>query len=236
MAAVRRLTVQLIRATDVPVADLFTSDPYIIFTLGATVHRSTVKPRTLNPEWNESFEFPVSDPEERLSFILYDNDTFRRDDELGRIDDISIATLPRNEATEMVLYPCRDQRTAVVLVLTASGFGVDLALVRFLLTQEELLRKELECEELRQINNLAWKVAAFGKVCAERELVWRDAANRGSEVLAYTVQRLCALIERDVALERAAAKALWNEEQRRKENEAWRRKFQRSEAWICSFP
>ena len=38
-----------------------TSDPYAVLTVGSLKKHSTVKDNNLNPVWNETFEFPVTD-------------------------------------------------------------------------------------------------------------------------------------------------------------------------------
>ena len=49
------------RGIDVPKMDPFPfhSDPYVILNLGNAQRRSTIKSNTLNPSWNEDFQFYV---------------------------------------------------------------------------------------------------------------------------------------------------------------------------------
>ena len=79
------LKVRLINAKTLIAADLDgNSDPYCILKLGSTSHKSRTEPKTLNPTWNQTFQFSVSNPEtDHLHLECYDHDAVGSDDSLG---------------------------------------------------------------------------------------------------------------------------------------------------------
>lgn len=57
-----------------------TSDPYLVLTLGDSKEATSVVSKTLNPEWNQTFEFPVTTADSALlEVICWDKDRFRKD-------------------------------------------------------------------------------------------------------------------------------------------------------------
>ena len=63
-----------------------TSDPFLIVTLGDTKEATSVERKTLNPEWNQTFEFPVvSGDSALLEAVCWDKDRFRND-YMGELD------------------------------------------------------------------------------------------------------------------------------------------------------
>jgi len=76
------------------------SDPYVIAIVGKHSHQTKTESRTLNPIWNEHFEFKFDDHTvENLNFEVYDRDRGRRDDPLG-IFKIPLKELPANKHEE----------------------------------------------------------------------------------------------------------------------------------------
>lgn len=67
------LHVRVIRATKLLKMDLLgLSDPYVKLSLsGEKLHtrKTTVKKKTLNPEWNEEFKLSVKDPQAQILHI-----------------------------------------------------------------------------------------------------------------------------------------------------------------------
>ena len=89
----KTLRITIIRATDIRVADLMSSDPYVRVECNGRVFRTRVKPQNLNPEYNETFEVDVSDPAEMLRVSLWDWDRLSADDFLGDVM-IQLGNLP----------------------------------------------------------------------------------------------------------------------------------------------
>ena len=51
-----------------------TSDPFVELFLGQQFKKTKIIDKTLNPVWNETFEFDLSKGDPTLSVVLYDND------------------------------------------------------------------------------------------------------------------------------------------------------------------
>ena len=57
-----------------------TSNPLLILTLGEAKQATSVVSRTLNPEWNQSFDLPILSPDSALlEAICWDKDRFKKD-------------------------------------------------------------------------------------------------------------------------------------------------------------
>lgn len=67
------------------------SDPYCWVEHGNEKLKTQTKKKTLNPRWDESFEFPVFGADRKFKVTLWDWDQFGEDDFLGTISsDIAI--------------------------------------------------------------------------------------------------------------------------------------------------
>ncbi|KAK3621929.1 phosphatidylserine decarboxylase [Elasticomyces elasticus] len=57
-----------------------TSDPYLVITVGDKKEATSAISKTLNPEWNQTFEFPVVSAESALlEAVCWDKDRFKKD-------------------------------------------------------------------------------------------------------------------------------------------------------------
>nr|POF08181.1 phosphatidylserine decarboxylase proenzyme 2 [Quercus suber] len=57
-----------------------TSDPYLVISLGDSRQATSVVSKTLQPEWNQTFDFPVTSPDSALiEATCWDKDLFRND-------------------------------------------------------------------------------------------------------------------------------------------------------------
>ena len=62
-----------------------TSDPYVNICVGdRIVKRTSIKYKTCDPEWNESFQITV-DRDERVSLEVFDHDQFTENDPMGSV-------------------------------------------------------------------------------------------------------------------------------------------------------
>lgn len=61
------------------------SDPFCILQLANTRFHTQVEPKTLEPEWNRVFTFPVSDIHTALDITVMDMDLDKKSDFLGRV-------------------------------------------------------------------------------------------------------------------------------------------------------
>jgi phosphatidylserine decarboxylase len=79
MGLVLRVQVQKARSL-APKDKSGTSDPYLVLTLGEAKEATSVVSKTLNPEWNQTFEFPVTTADSALlEVICWDKDRFKKD-------------------------------------------------------------------------------------------------------------------------------------------------------------
>jgi len=84
------LLIHLIEAKDLIVADIVSSDPYVIFQVGPQKVKSKVIDNTLNPKWDEHLQLCISGLGETLNCTLYDKD-LKKDDFMGECSvDLSI--------------------------------------------------------------------------------------------------------------------------------------------------
>jgi Ca2+-dependent lipid-binding protein len=66
--------------------------------------KSTVKPKTLNPTWNEDYDFGIEKTTGAISISLFDKDlTF--DDSLGTAE-VDLQSVPRDHPREFTLPVC----------------------------------------------------------------------------------------------------------------------------------
>lgn len=75
------LRVTVIKARNLVARDKSgTSDPYLILSLGDTKEATSAVSKTLNPDWNQTFEFPVANADTALLEVTcWDKDRFRKD-------------------------------------------------------------------------------------------------------------------------------------------------------------
>lgn len=75
------LNVQVLKARNLAAKDRSgTSDPYLVLTLGEAKEATSVVNKTLNPEWNQTFEFPIVSPDSALlEVVCWDKDRFKKD-------------------------------------------------------------------------------------------------------------------------------------------------------------
>eukprot|EP01028_Stygiella_incarcerata_P000881 TRINITY_DN1138_c1_g1_i8.p1 TRINITY_DN1138_c1_g1~~TRINITY_DN1138_c1_g1_i8.p1 ORF type:complete len:440 (+),score=161.11 TRINITY_DN1138_c1_g1_i8:36-1355(+) len=80
-------------------ADLFKSDPYCILNCEGVQKKTRVHKSTLEPVWNESFDFEIVNPFSVLLIDVLDQDIASGDDLLGRVV-IPLEELPGNQEAE----------------------------------------------------------------------------------------------------------------------------------------
>jgi len=76
------LLIQLVDAKDLIIADIISSDPYVVFQVGPQKVKSKVIDSSLNPTWNEKLQLCIPSLDEKLKISLYDKD-MQNDDFLG---------------------------------------------------------------------------------------------------------------------------------------------------------
>ncbi|CAL9127464.1 unnamed protein product [Musa textilis] len=80
------LKVKVVRGSNLAVRDMFSSDPYVVLTLGDQKAQTTVKPSDLNPIWNEELTLSVPQIYGALKLQVYDQDVFSADDIMGEAE------------------------------------------------------------------------------------------------------------------------------------------------------
>ncbi|KAF2725853.1 hypothetical protein K431DRAFT_214885 [Polychaeton citri CBS 116435] len=75
------LRVQVVKGRNLAAKDKSgTSDPFLVLTLGDAKQATSVIGKTLNPEWNQTFELPVTTSDSALlEAVCWDKDRFRND-------------------------------------------------------------------------------------------------------------------------------------------------------------
>jgi len=80
------LDIRVISASNIPVGDVFSSDPYVLIKYGSQKDLKTKTiSNTLEPAWNEDFSFKIQ-PSTSLRFLIYDEDTFTAHEFLGEYE------------------------------------------------------------------------------------------------------------------------------------------------------
>ncbi|KAL2139792.1 hypothetical protein VTI28DRAFT_4677 [Corynascus sepedonium] len=106
------LKVAVLRAKDLAAKDRGgTSDPYLVLTLGEAKHITHTESKTLNPEWNEQCELPISGVQSLLLDVCaWDKDRFGKD-YLGEFD-LALEEIFNDGKTEQSpkWYPLKSKR------------------------------------------------------------------------------------------------------------------------------
>ncbi|KAJ8417572.1 hypothetical protein AAFF_G00224150 [Aldrovandia affinis] len=97
------LQVKVIRALDLLAADLNgKSDPFCVLELGNDRLRTHTLYKTLNPEWNKVFTFPVKDVHDVLEVTIFDEDGDKAPDFLGKVA-IPLLSVPNGQQISCML-------------------------------------------------------------------------------------------------------------------------------------
>ncbi|KAL6586454.1 hypothetical protein OROMI_001442 [Orobanche minor] len=133
------LHVKVVRATKLLKMDILgLSDPYVKLSLSGeklSTKKTTVKKKTLNPEWNEDFKLSVKEPQSQMLLInVYDWDKVGSHDRLGT-QTFPLKLLMPNEPKQVTLDLLKDtnitdprnkkQRGQILLELTYAPFRED---------------------------------------------------------------------------------------------------------------
>eukprot|EP00282_Hemiselmis_andersenii_P035885 CAMPEP_0169427938 /NCGR_PEP_ID=MMETSP1042-20121227/1054_1 /TAXON_ID=464988 /ORGANISM="Hemiselmis andersenii, Strain CCMP1180" /LENGTH=1434 /DNA_ID=CAMNT_0009538063 /DNA_START=72 /DNA_END=4372 /DNA_ORIENTATION=+ len=101
------LHVEVVRARDLPKMDRFgKSDPYVVLEMEGRIQKTTIKKRTLNPTWRESFVLSVADSNSNLVVTAYDWDFADAHDLMGFFT-VSVNELLDIDGTDQ-FYTLRD--------------------------------------------------------------------------------------------------------------------------------
>lgn len=146
------LHIQILGARNLGIADIsYTSDPYVIFSFcGKPLGTTRVRPRTLNPRWNnETFVLPLDEalPPPRdlvhsqrdlIKLEVFDHDYFTANDFLGHVE------MTRSKLAKLAVVA---QEQPIRIPLTAKEYHGILS-VQFGHTSKELTLKVYSAEDL----------------------------------------------------------------------------------------
>jgi phosphatidylserine decarboxylase len=122
-----------------------TSDPYLVLTLGDAKEATSVINKTLNPEWNQSVDFPiVGDQSMLLEVCCWDKDRFGKD-YMGEFD-VVLEDVFQNESAvqEPKWYPLESRRSGKKKQVVSGEVLLEFSLVDLSnpsATPQELLSK-----------------------------------------------------------------------------------------------
>ncbi|XP_071700885.1 protein C2-DOMAIN ABA-RELATED 4-like [Rutidosis leptorrhynchoides] len=77
------LRIRIKRGINLAIRDFRSSDPYCVIILGEQRLKTHIIDRDLNPVWNEDLTLSIEDPDMPVQLMVFDHDTFSRDDEMG---------------------------------------------------------------------------------------------------------------------------------------------------------
>jgi NIMA (never in mitosis gene a)-related kinase len=118
----KTLSVLLKKATSLAAKDKNgLSDPYCEIAIGDRVLKSSIIYKSLNPVWNEVFDFEILDNDKKLNINCWDKDFFGRDFEGGA--SVDITKLIRGVPTDFELELIGIATGVVEIQVTAYNFG-----------------------------------------------------------------------------------------------------------------
>jgi hypothetical protein len=116
-----RIHVRLVEGKELPTSDLFggQSDPYVEFSHVKNVKRSNTIKKSLNPTWNEDFDFDIHDLSSPLMIQVFDWDLGSKSDLLGKCV-VTLTSLKMGVNDVWVSLPTKG---SIHLIIDALGFG-----------------------------------------------------------------------------------------------------------------
>ncbi|ELP91853.1 hypothetical protein EIN_397230 [Entamoeba invadens IP1] len=76
------LHLTIVCGVNLEIGDIYTSDPYVVFSVNKQTYKTNTIKSTLDPVWNKSFDFQVT-PGTSIEFRIFDYNTIGSDDFLG---------------------------------------------------------------------------------------------------------------------------------------------------------
>ena len=79
------LKVKVVSGVNLAICDplAHSSDPYVVIRLGQQKVKSSIKYKTINPEWNEELTLSITNWTLPVKIEVFDHDTFTKDDTMG---------------------------------------------------------------------------------------------------------------------------------------------------------
>lgn len=128
------------------------SDNYLVMHCAGSTQQTKVVHESLDPEWNEEFDFDVSDPSGTVvTFMCWDSDggiaEVNRDEFVGSVT-VSLNSLRKGEPTEMNLQLMRNSKQRF------GALNVELTANEFSGLAGDLEKLEAETQKLGEVNSL----------------------------------------------------------------------------------
>ncbi|XP_074300537.1 protein C2-DOMAIN ABA-RELATED 7-like [Silene latifolia] len=79
------LKIKVIRGMNLVIADLTSSDPYVVITIGTQKVKTKYVYDNCNPYWNDEVTLAVFDLDTPIKLMVYDKDLFTSDDYMGEV-------------------------------------------------------------------------------------------------------------------------------------------------------
>lgn len=116
----QEIKLKLILGNDLPVCDIVSSDPYVIFKANGKKYKSKVHANTCHPRWKQTFDIKASVNEE-IKFELFDRDIIGKDDPMGECK-WTVPHLPLNQKEYFLLKNSKTGYIVIRAVCTSGGF------------------------------------------------------------------------------------------------------------------
>ncbi|KAM8784028.1 multiple C2 and transmembrane domain-containing protein 2 isoform 2-T2 [Rhynchonycteris naso] len=181
------LQVKVLKAVDLLAADFSgKSDPFCLLELGNDRLQTHTIYKTLNPEWNQVFTFPVKDVHDVLEVTVFDEDGDKPPDFLGKVS-IPLLSI-RDGQTNCYVLKNKDLEQAfkgVIYLEMNLIYNPVKASIRTFMPREKrfvedsrkLSKKILsrDVDRVKRITMAIWNTVQFLKSCFEWESTWRSA-------------------------------------------------------------
>nr|KAF6410944.1 multiple C2 and transmembrane domain containing 2 [Rousettus aegyptiacus] len=181
------LQVKVLKAVDLLAADFSgKSDPFCLLELGNDRLQTHTIYKTLNPEWNKVFTFPVKDIHDVLEVTVFDEDGDKPPDFLGKIA-IPLLSI-RDGQTNCYVLKNKDLEQAfkgliylemdfIYNPVKASIRTFSPREKRFVEDSRKLSKKILsrDVDRVKRITMAIWNTIQFLKSCFQWESTWRSA-------------------------------------------------------------
>nr|XP_043634343.1 protein C2-DOMAIN ABA-RELATED 4-like [Erigeron canadensis] len=105
------LRIRVKRGINLAIRDFRSSDPYCVIRMGEQRLKTHIIDRDLNPVWEEDLTLSIDNPNLPVDLMVFDHDTFTRDDEMG---DAAIDIKPFLDAQKMNPDPDTVQNGAIL--------------------------------------------------------------------------------------------------------------------------
>lgn len=168
------LQVKVIKATDLMAADLNgKSDPFCVLELGNNRLQTHTIYKSLNPEWNKVFTFPVKDIHEVLEVSVFDEDGDKAPDFLGKV----AIPLVSARKGQQVICPLRKEnltamsKGAVIMELEVIFNPVKASIITFTPREQKFLEDNVKFSKKVLSRNVVRVRNLYRAVCYSHQFI-----------------------------------------------------------------